>query len=184
MEIKGLSDKIIRPLDTSLAQTPGFENDGKRYFIFKGTCLKEDEVKSKNQKIISIYIVYSLESNLNYNPDFTLENCLIGGVKMIKNAGVDKYKYSEYGIGFDGRGVFTHKDGRFGNNATILGVDISSSVHIDNKEKDILILGSGPTQALGENSLTAEKMYSINFSKTRTKFCLSLHCNEANVISL
>ena len=61
---------------------------------------------------------------------------------------------------------------------------MSSSVYIDNKEKDILILGSGSTQVLGENSLTAEKMYSINFSKTRKKFCLSLHYNGANVICL
>ena len=61
---------------------------------------------------------------------------------------------------------------------------MSSSVHIDNKEKDILILGSGSTQVLSENSLTAEKMYSINFSKTRKKFCLSLHYNGANVICL
>ena len=61
---------------------------------------------------------------------------------------------------------------------------MSSSVHIDNKEKDILILGSGSTQVLGENSLTAEKMYSISFSKTRKKFCLSLHYNGANVICL
>ena len=28
---------------------------------------------------------------------------------------------------------------------------MSSSVHIDNKGKDILILGKGPTQGLGEN---------------------------------
>ena len=41
---------------------------------------------------------------------------------------------------------------------------MSSSIHIDNKGKDILILGLGPTQGLGENSLTAEKMYSINFT--------------------
>ena len=46
---------------------------------------------------------------------------------------------------------------------------MSSSVHIDNKGKDILILGKGPTQGLGENSLTAEKMYSINFSATKKK---------------
>ena len=158
-ESKGLSDKIIRPPDTSLGPTPGFENDGKRYFIFKGSCLKEDEVKSKFQKIINIYIVYDLESNLNYNPDFTLENCLIGGVKITKNADVDKYKYSGYGIGFDGRGVFAHPDDSFSNNAIIFGVDMSSSVLIDNKGKYILILGSGPTQGLGENSLTAEKKY-------------------------
>ena len=57
---------------------------------------------------------------------------------------------------------------------------MSSSVHIDNKGKDILILGSVPTQGLGEHSLTAEKMYSINFSATGKRFCLSLHYNGAN----
>ena len=41
---------------------------------------------------------------------------------------------------------------------------MNSSTHIDNKEKDILILGKGPTQGLGEHSLTAEKMHSINFT--------------------
>ena len=34
---------------------------------------------------------------------------------------------------------------------------MNSSIRIDNKGKDILILGIGPTQGLGENSLTAEK---------------------------
>ena len=57
---------------------------------------------------------------------------------------------------------------------------MSSSAHVDNKKKDILILGKGPTQGLGEHSLTAEKMYSINFTVTRKKFCLRLHYNGAN----
>ena len=57
---------------------------------------------------------------------------------------------------------------------------MSSSVHGDNKGKDILILGSGPTQGLGEHSLTAEKMYSINFTVMKKKFCLSVHYNGAN----
>ena len=56
---------------------------------------------------------------------------------------------------------------------------MSSSSHIDNKKKDILILGKGPTQGL-EHTLTAEKLYSINFTKENTKFCLSLHYNGAN----
>ena len=38
---------------------------------------------------------------------------------------------------------------------------MSSSPHIDNKKKDILVLGKGPTRGL-EHTLTAEKMYSIN----------------------
>ena len=57
---------------------------------------------------------------------------------------------------------------------------MSSSVHVDNKGKDILILGKGPTQGLGEHSLTAEKMYSVNFTDHRKKCCLSLHYNGAN----
>ena len=56
---------------------------------------------------------------------------------------------------------------------------MSSSIHIDNKKKDILVLGRGPTQGL-ESALTAEKMYSINFTVTKKKFCLSLHYNGAN----
>ena len=70
--------------------------------------------------------------------------------------------------------------GRFGRNVIISGVDMSSSVHIDNKGKDILILGKGPTQGLGEHSLTAEKMYSVNFTDHRKKYCMSLHYNGAN----
>ena len=45
--------------------------------------------------------------------------------------------------------------------------------------KKTLVLGKGPTQGL-ENTLTAEKMYSINFTVTKKRFCLSLLYNEAN----
>ena len=41
------------------------------------------------------------------------------------------------------------------------------------------ILDIGLTHRL-ENTLSAEKMYSINFTKKNAKFCLSLHCNGAN----
>ena len=57
---------------------------------------------------------------------------------------------------------------------------MSSSVHVDNKGKDIFILGFDPTQGLVEHSLTAEKMYSINFTVTKKKICVSLHYNGAN----
>ena len=46
---------------------------------------------------------------------------------------------------------------------------MSFSTHIDNKKKDILVLGIGPTQGL-EHALTAEKMDSINFTVTKRKF--------------
>ena len=47
-----------------------------------------------------------------------------------------------------------------------------SSAHVDNKAKYILIIETGPTQGLGEHSLTAEKIYSINFTDRRKKCCL------------
>ena len=56
---------------------------------------------------------------------------------------------------------------------------MSSSPHIDNKKKGILVLGKGPTQGL-EHTLTAEKMYSINFTEKNKTFCVSLHYNGAN----
>ena len=56
---------------------------------------------------------------------------------------------------------------------------MSSFDHIDNKKKDILVLGKGPTQGL-ENTLTAEKMHSINFTEKNKKLYLSFHHNGAN----
>ena len=55
---------------------------------------------------------------------------------------------------------------------------MSTFIHIDNKKKDILVLERGPTQGL-ESTLTAEKMYSINFKVTK-KICLSSHYNGGN----
>ena len=41
----------------------------------------------------------------------------------------------------------------------IFGTDMSSSVNIDNKNKDILILGEGPTKGLDDTTLTTEAKY-------------------------
>ena len=62
----------------------------------------------------------------------------------------------------------------------IFGADISSSVHIDNNTKDILILVEGPTQGLDNTSLTAEAKYPISFTQSRKIFVLSVHYNGSN----
>ena len=56
---------------------------------------------------------------------------------------------------------------------------MSSSPYIDNKKKDVLVLQRGPTQGL-ESTLTAEKIYFINFTVAKKKNCLSSHYNGAN----
>ena len=88
---------------------------------------------------------------------------------MTKNADIDKNGYSGYGIGFDRRSSFSFPGDGFGQNVLIFGVDMNSSAHIDNRKKDILGFGKGPTQGL-EHTLTAEKMYSINFTVTKKIF--------------
>ena len=57
---------------------------------------------------------------------------------------------------------------------------MSSSVHVDNKGKDILILGEGPTQGLNDTKLPAEAKYPINFTQSGKRFVLSLHYNGSN----
>ena len=130
-------------------------------------------------KDINVYIVYELGASSSKDNDPTLKNCLFGSVTSTKNVDIEKYGYSGYGIGFDRRGRFSFPGSGFGQNVIIFGVDMSSSIHIDNKGTDTLILRESPTQGL-ESTLTPEKMYSINFKVTKKKFCLSLHYNGAN----
>ena len=92
--------------------------------------------------------------------------------------GIDIDKYW-YWYRFDIHGSLSSPDIGLGRNVIIFGVDIGSSTKIGNRKKDILILGKGPTQGL-EHTLSAEKMYSINFTERHKEFCLSLRYNGAN----
>ena len=71
---------------------------------------------------------------------------------------------------------FSLPGGRVGKNVIIFKADMSSSVHIDNKGKDILILGTGPTKGLNDTTLMPEAQYSLNFTRPNIIF-LSLHYN-------
>ena len=126
------------------------------------------------------FIAYELDSwPRDLNTDFTLGGRLFGGAKLSKNADPDKYSYTCFGIGFDTRGQYSLPDDSVDKNVIIFGADMTSSVHIDNKGKDILILGKGPTQGL-KHMLAAETRYSINFTRPGIKFCLSLRYNGSN----
>ena len=169
------SDDIINPI------TYYFGNY-KIQVKLSGDCLKQEKGTFTHKKVVNIYIAY--EKNLwpfTVGQDFTLQNSLFGAVQLTTNADPNKYKYSGYDNEFDASGSFTFPDGSgFGKNVIISGVDTSSSVHIDNKKKDILTPGKGPTQGLDNTPLTAEKEYFTNFTEQQKKFCLSLHYNGVN----
>ena len=50
---------------------------------------------------------------------------------------------------------------------------MSSSVHISNKNKDILILGEAPIQGLDDTTLTAEAKYPIVLHNQEKDLCKS-----------
>ena len=62
------------------------------------------------------------------------------------------FKYSGCGIGFHSCSEFLFTDGRMPSNIVIFEADMSSSVHVDIKNKDILIFGEGPTRGLDDTN--------------------------------
>ena len=61
---------------------------------------------------------------------------------------------------------FLFTDGNYGENVAVFGADMSSSVHGDNKGKDILIIVEGPTQGLDDTTLTTDAKYPIKFTQS------------------
>ena len=51
---------------------------------------------------------------------------------------------------------------------------MNSFVHVDNKGKDVLILGEGPTQGLDDTKSTAKAEYPINFTQSKKKICYTI----------
>ena len=117
-------------------------------------------------KIVNIYIVYELGVSVSNYSDPALKNCLFGSIALTKNADIEKYGYSGYR--FNRRSSFSFPGGGFGQNVLIFGADMSSSAHIENKKKEILVVEIGPTQRL-ERALITEKIYTINFTVTKKK---------------
>ena len=178
---KGLSDERINSVKTpNHSITPFLDYYGTKTVVeFSGSCLKQDSVTFNHKKVVNIYIVYEISKSINISDYPTLENCLFGAFTLTINADIDRYGYSGCAIGFDRHGSFSFPGTGLGRNVIIFGADMSLPTKIDNRKKDILILGKDPTQGL-EHALNAEKIYSINFTATGKKFCLSLHYNGAN----
>ena len=102
-------------------------------------------------------IVYEISKNYSISTYPTLENCLFGAVSLTKNADIDQYKYSGYGIGYDRKGEFSFGNG-FGRNCIILGEDMSSSSHANNKKNNILVLGKDFVQGINATTIYGEKL--------------------------
>ena len=134
---KGLSDESFKPPTTSdNSLNPVLNYHGTKTRVnFTGSCLKQSKITYTHGKVVNIYNVYELGASSSHINDSTLKNCLFGAVTLTKNADVDKYRCSGYGIGFDRRGSFSFPGGGYGQNVLIFGVDMSFTTYIDNKKK-------------------------------------------------
>ena len=140
---KELSAESIKPPTTSgNSLTPALNYYGTKTRVkFTGSCLKQPKVSYTHEKVVNIYIVYELGASSFPINDPALKSCLFGAVTLTKNADIDKYGYSGYGIGFDRRSKFSFPGVGLGQNVLMFGVDMSFSADIDNKKKNILVLG-------------------------------------------
>ena len=84
-----------------------------------------------------------------------------------------------YGITLD-RAESWSFDNNCARNVVIFGVDNNSSSHADNRKNNALVLGEVPTTGINGSFGSGDKKFSINFSKSKTKFCFSLHYNTDN----
>ena len=112
---KGLSNENITPTTSDYRLNPQLSYYGTKTRVKSdGSCLKQDKVTFNLGKLVNIYIVCEITkvvdlSSNNNRP--TIENALFGAVSLTKNADIDKYKYSGYGIGFDRRSNFSFPSG-------------------------------------------------------------------------
>ena len=128
-------EPITAPTTSSNILTPALSYYGTKTRVkFSRSCLQQTKVSYTLGTIVIIYIAYELVG-FTHVDDPTLKNSFFGAVRLTKNAGIDKYGYSGYGIGFDRRSSFLSPSGGFGQNVRIFGADMSSPVHADNKKK-------------------------------------------------
>ena len=100
-----MSNENIRPpttSDNSLNPELNYYGTKTRVKLTR-SCLKQSDHIYTHKKVVNIYIVYELGASSSNFSDPTIKNCLFGAVTLTKNADIEKYKYSGYGIGFDRR---------------------------------------------------------------------------------
>ena len=140
-----LLEKIINPYESDTNFSPVHKSS---YVKIKGIFLKQKSVSFLHKNVVWNKISYNLDEwSKDWKIDFTPGNCLFGAVELTKNNDPDKYEYSGYSVGFDSCSQFSWEDGNSRKNIIIFGVDNSCSVHIDNRNEIILVLGEGSKKA-------------------------------------
>ena len=176
----GVFNYNMNAVENSGAEFPYLIDDGKLRVHSNGCYFIQSKTLKLNNTV-NIYIVYRLNTiSSTRNTDYTIQNALFGAIKITKNTDYSKNNYTGYGICFDEGGGFSKGNINNGKNVIIFGVHKSSLVHANNKANNIFVMGDLFVQGINDTTLSAEKLYSQNFTEANKKFLLSLHHNRDN----
>ena len=179
---------VLSSVQNTKNVAPDIKNiNGQLYVSFNGNYFEQDPITIPNS-VINIHVVYKLDPiSSTRNTDYTIQNALVGAMKITKITDSSKNNYKVYGLRFDEGSEFGHtvKQGNFNRttnakNVIIFGVDMSSSVHVTNRANNIYVMGKDFIQGINDTTIYAEKLFHNNFTEFRVKFVLSLHYNGGN----
>ena len=142
--------------------------------------MKQEKIAYDHGVGLNIYIVYKLQKRTVTSPDFTVQNGLFGAMKITKDVNTSHYKYSSYGICFDGNSSFSFGNSINSENVIIFGCDMSFISHANNRANNIYVLGKDFIQGVNGTTTYAEKLYKTDLTQQDKKFALSLHYNGNN----
>ena len=136
-------------IEDTKTNLPILKNNKETYVLLQGNYFQQDNIiiiLNNNKNAINIYVVYKLDPiSSTRNTDYTIQNALLGAIKITKNADYSKNNYTGYGLCFDEGGEFSHavRQGNFdrttdARNVIIFGVDMSSSIHATNRANNML----------------------------------------------
>ena len=149
-------------------------HDNRLGVTFTGNCMKQNKICHAHGSAVNIYIVYELKNRTISSPDFTVQNSLLGAIKITKDVNTSHYQYHGYGICFNGKSDFSFGNRTNGKNVINFGADMSFSSHSTNKANNIYVLGNNFAQGIN-GTIYAEKIYKHNFTTPNKKLALSLH---------
>ena len=144
-------------VNSSNNDSPTLLNKNNRLGVtFKGSYMKQNKLGYLHGKIVNLYIVNELKNTRVDNPDFTVQNGLLGAVKITKNVDTSHYKYEGYGICFDGESSFNFGNRIDAKNVIIFGVNTSNSSHsINKKTQNVYALGKDFVQGINNTIIYA-----------------------------
>ena len=92
-------ESSMKGIENTKAKLPELKNDGR---MQQNRFQQNNVIIPKNNNVIIIYVVYKLDPiSSTRNTDNTIQNALLGAMKITKNTDSSKNNYTGYGLCFD-----------------------------------------------------------------------------------